>query len=138
MGSSRGHVGRVNKGLHAPSLGEADQGAQALDQELALVVRHKAFAGGIHERLELLPAWAPLPDLPGPHGDLRGFAGTGGTLIDDLLRQGHDLIKGTGVRVGRHGRSTVAWADCKLRSTEKSYFANASKHGAVPLRLRCK
>ena len=38
----------VSKGLHALSLGEADQGAQALDQELALVVRHGAFAGRIH------------------------------------------------------------------------------------------
>ncbi len=52
------------------SLGEADQGTQALDQELALDVRHRAFAGGIHQRLQLLAAWAPLSDLTRPHGDL--------------------------------------------------------------------
>jgi hypothetical protein len=63
-------VVQVRKGPHACSLGEADQGAQALDQELALVVRYETFAGGIYERLQLLPTWAPLPDFVGPHGDL--------------------------------------------------------------------
>jgi len=102
------------------------------------VVGHGASAGGIHERLQFLSAWAALPDLTGPHGDLRGLAGAGGALVDDLAREGHDLVEGAGVRVGGHGRSAVAWADWKLRSSEKTYSANASRWRAVPVRLRCK
>ena len=48
---------------HAYSLGDADQGAQALDLELALVIGHVVLADGIHERLLLLAAWTPLADL---------------------------------------------------------------------------
>ncbi|MBD2749011.1 hypothetical protein IC232_20180 [Microvirga sp. BT688] len=68
----------VNKGLHAPSLAEADQGAQILDQELAFMVWQKAFAGCIHQRLQFLSAWTALPNLADPHDDQRSITGTEG------------------------------------------------------------
>lgn len=75
-----------------------------------MVLWHDAFAGGIHQRLQLLPAWTPLSDLTSSHGDLRGFARAGGTFVDDLPREGQDLIEGAGVRVGRHGGNAVTSA----------------------------
>ena len=72
------------KDPHSALLGEADQGTQAFDQERALIVGHIALAGGIHERLQFLPARASLPDFAGPHGDLRCLTGTGGALVNDL------------------------------------------------------